>query len=50
MQKVEGSNPFSRFARKPRSGGPFLGALHLSASFVLGVPGHEGSLLPALTH
>jgi hypothetical protein len=24
MQKVEGSNPFSRFARKPRSGGAFL--------------------------
>jgi hypothetical protein len=24
MQKVEGSNPFSRFAEKPRSGGAFL--------------------------
>ena len=23
MQKVEGSNPFSRFDRKPRSGGAF---------------------------
>ena len=26
-----------------------LSALHLSTSFVLGVPGHEGSLLPAPT-
>jgi hypothetical protein len=24
MQKVEGSNPFSRFARKPRRGGAFF--------------------------
>ena len=29
MQKVEGSNPFSRFEKKPRPGGAFL-------SFVLG--------------
>ena len=25
MQKVEGSNPFSRSKEKPRSGGAFLG-------------------------